>query len=286
MTTKTTSTTVTLSSNSGTGKFAATSGGTATTTVSIPANQSSVTAYYGDTTVGTPTITASSSPLTPASQIETITVAPDQARVHDGAVSGNAYKNASLGPITVTEEASNGTLTTVGVTVNLSSNSRRDLHLQHDATAPPRRPARPRDHPGRPVVGDLLLRRHQSGISDDHGSGHRADLASQTETVNVGPIARSSLSTPGTQTAGTPFSETITAVDAGGNTVTGYNGVNCLTFSGPANSPNGTAPAYPALGGCLHPGRPRLTLHQRRRQRVRSPSTTPRPPPRWRWSTV
>ena len=72
----------------------------------------------------------------------------------------------------------------------------------------------------------------------------------QTETINVGTIASFALSTPGTQTAGTGFTETITAEDAGGNAVTGYSGVNCLTFSGPAKSPNGTSPLYPAQGTC------------------------------------
>ena len=52
---------------------------------------------------------------------------------------------------------------------------------------------------------------------------------------------------PGTQTAGTPFSETITAADQYGNAATGYaNGNHTLTFTGPLNAPNGKAPTYPA----------------------------------------
>ena len=52
---------------------------------------------------------------------------------------------------------------------------------------------------------------------------------------------------PGTQTAGTPFSETITAADQYGNAATGYaNGNHTLTFTGPLNAPNGKAPSYPA----------------------------------------
>jgi hypothetical protein len=46
-------------------------------------------------------------------------------------------------------------------------------------------------------------------------------------------------------TAGQPFTETVTAFDAYGN-VAGYSGGKTLTWSGPAPSPNGTAPAYPA----------------------------------------
>ena len=260
VTTKTTSTTVTLSSNSGTGKFAATSGGTATTTVPIPANQQSVTAYYGDPTVGTPIITASSSPLNPASQTETIVAAPTKLVFTTGAVSGNASKNASLGPITVTEEASNGTPTTVGMTVNLSSNSTGTyiFSTTNGATTPtgatsvtiPGGQSSVTFYYGDTKAGSPVITAAATGLTS----------AMQTETVNVGPVASFTLSTPATQTAGTPFSETITAVDAGGNTVTTFNGVNCLTFSGPANSPNNTAPLYPVQGTCLTTGQSALTF--------------------------
>ncbi len=51
--------------------------------------------------------------------------------------------------------------------------------------------------------------------------------------------------TPSTQTAGTAFNEQLTAIDTWGNTATGYTGAKVVTFSGPANAPNGTAPTYP-----------------------------------------
>ena len=38
----------------------------------------------------------------------------------------------------------------------------------------------------------------------------------------------------------------MTAQDAAGNTVTAFTGSQALTFSGPSNSPNGTAPSYPS----------------------------------------
>ena len=71
--------------------------------------------------------------------------------------------------------------------------------------------------------------------------------ASTTFTVNAGPFAGFTLNTP-TPTAGTAFTETITAGDAYGNGGTGFTGAQCIAFSGPANSPNGNAPAYPAAG--------------------------------------
>ena len=43
--------------------------------------------------------------------------------------------------------------------------------------------------------------------------------------------------TVGTQTAGTPFSITVTAKDASGNTVTSYTGTPTLTYSAGSISP-------------------------------------------------
>lgn len=67
-------------------------------------------------------------------------------------------------------------------------------------------------------------------------------------TVTVAPATASSFTvpTPAGQTSGTAFNETLTALDAYGNTATGYSGSEAITFSGPANSPNNTAPGYPA----------------------------------------
>jgi alpha-tubulin suppressor-like RCC1 family protein len=56
--------------------------------------------------------------------------------------------------------------------------------------------------------------------------------------------------TPAAQTSGTAFSVSLTARDAWGNTATGYTGSQCIAFAGPANSPSGTPPSYPAQGGC------------------------------------
>ena len=92
------------------------------TSVNLPANTSSVTAYYADSKVGTPTITAAASGLASGTQQESITSGPTKL-VLTGPASGGASATASLGPFTVTEETASGTLTTVGETVNLSSNS-------------------------------------------------------------------------------------------------------------------------------------------------------------------
>ena len=68
-------------------------------------------------------------------------------------------------------------------------------------------------------------------------------------TVVAGGASKFTLSTPA-PTAGTPFTETVTALDGYANTATGFTGTQCVVFSGPASSPNNTAPTYPAGTGC------------------------------------
>jgi hypothetical protein len=50
----------------------------------------------------------------------------------------------------------------------------------------------------------------------------------------------------GTKTAGSAFAVTIRATTNGTTTDTGYTGPHAIAFSGPANSPDGVAPTYPA----------------------------------------
>ena len=65
-------------------------------------------------------------------------------------------------------------------------------------------------------------------------------------TVNPASASSFSLATPSAQTAGSAFEQTLTALDAYGNTATGYGGSKTIAFSGPSSSPNSTAPKYPA----------------------------------------
>ena len=67
--------------------------------------------------------------------------------------------------------------------------------------------------------------------------------------VQPAPVHLFTLSTP-SPTAGTPFTETITAIDVYSNPATGFTGTQCVAFTGPASAPNGNAPSYPAQGGC------------------------------------
>ncbi len=255
-TTKATSTTVNLASSSGTGKFASSSGGASITTVTIPANTTSVNAFYGDPTNGTPTITASvtGQPTWTATQTETITSAATKLVFTSAPVTGNAYTDANLGPITVTEEDGGGNPTTVGETVNLSSNSTGTYIFNGTQGATTPTGATSVTIPAGQSSVTFYYGDTKAGTPTITAAATGLTSATQKETINVGPLAAFAPSNPGTQTAGQAFSETITAVDAGGNTVTSYGGAGgttyCFTFSGPANSPNNTAPKYPVQGTC------------------------------------
>ena len=77
------------------------------------------------------------------------------------------------------------------------------------------------------------------------GSRGRPSSAAAPVTVSSGALARFVVSAPGTATAGTSFSVTLTAQDAPGTPSSRYTGSQTISFSGPSNSPDGTAPAYP-----------------------------------------
>ncbi len=92
------------------------------------------------------------------------------------------------------------------------------------------------------------------------GTGYELTASSATDTSLTAPANANSFNiTTGnvslfvvggvgsTATAGTPVTGvTLTAEDADGNTATGYSGSKSITWSGPASSPNGTAPTLPA----------------------------------------
>ncbi len=77
-----------------------------------------------------------------------------------------------------------------------------------------------------------------------------AVLSATSGSFNVVTPALTSfkVSTPATNTptVGTAFNVTITALDQSGYQFPGFSGTQTIAFSGPANSPNGNAPVYPA----------------------------------------
>ncbi len=83
----------------------------------------------------------------------------------------------------------------------------------------------------------------------------KATVATKTGTSGTFTVAAGALtftvSHPSSSTVDVAFNETITATDASGNLVPGWSSAtNCVTLSGPANSPSGMSPSYPAAGSC------------------------------------
>ena len=76
-------------------------------------------------------------------------------------------------------------------------------------------------------------------VKDNVGASVNSSAVSVT--VNPAPLDHFVFSSVGTQTAGTPFSVTVTAKDAYGNTVTTYTGINTLSVSTGTISPTSTS---------------------------------------------
>ncbi len=86
-------------------------------------------------------------------------------------------------------------------------------------------------------------------ITADHATA--TDDSTGTITVTPGTAASFDVTTEhsGTETAGTPFSVTLTARDADNNIATGYTGAHSLAWTWTAtNSPTGVSPTKPADG--------------------------------------
>jgi hypothetical protein len=78
----------------------------------------------------------------------------------------------------------------------------------------------------------------EGALSNGAGLAVTVKAAATTKKLAVSAIAE--------QTAGTAFNVTLTATDEYGNTTTTYAGAKTIAWSGPASSPSGKAPSYPA----------------------------------------
>jgi len=76
--------------------------------------------------------------------------------------------------------------------------------------------------------------------------GTTIEGTSASFTVKAAVAKKLTVPTPSEQEAGAAFNVTLTALDEYSNTATSYTGAKTLTWSGPANAPNATAPEYPA----------------------------------------
>jgi hypothetical protein len=78
------------------------------------------------------------------------------------------------------------------------------------------------------------------------GTNWASATSSASATTSAPPTLNVALAIAGNKTAGTAFNVTLTATTNGITTNTAYAGTKVITFSGPATSPAGTPPTYPA----------------------------------------
>ena len=236
--------TVNLSSSSPTGVFSLTPGGAAVTSVLIPGGvTSTVSFYYGDTLAGTPTITASDQPLAQAQQNETIKPGPAAKFTLStpNPTAGTAFNET----ITAFDSFGNTATSFTGTEcITFSGPTNSPAPISHAPTYPA--------HGSCPTgtsavtfnngVGTPSITLYNAG-STTLAATQGSITGSATFTVASGAFASLGLTNPGTQMAGKAFNVTITGTDEYSNPISG---TVSPTFSGPSNSPNGTAPSYPA----------------------------------------
>ncbi len=242
--TASTQVTLSVSAGSSTGRFASNPGGSASTPLNVNINSGStgVTAYYGDTAAGTPTLKATTGSYGSATQQETMVAPPTKLVFLTGPLSGPASNRATLGPVTVQEQTAGSQATTLPLTVTLASTSNGAIFslTQNGST-----PVTTVTIPAGSSTATFYYGDTKAGSPRITASSGALTAATQNETISAGPLSQLVLSTP-SPTAGTQFNESITAADAYGNTVTSVTGPQAFSFSGPSNSPNNTAPTYPA----------------------------------------
>ncbi len=152
-------------------------------------------------------------------------------------------------PVEVAIEDANG---------NLATNDNTDTVTLAIASA---------DNPGSGTLGctDGLTATVSSGVASftgcaitKAGSDYELTASSVTSTsltapanansfnITAGTFAQFAVGVAATATAGTATSVTLTAEDSDGNTATSYTGSKTINWTGPANSPNTTAPTLPS----------------------------------------
>jgi hypothetical protein len=254
----TTAETVSLSSNSsGTAVFALTQNGSSVGSVGIPGGSSTASFYYGDTKAGSPTVTAHSAGLTDATQQETITGATlDHLTVtNPGAQTAGIAFNQTITAVDQFGNPAGGwTSASACVTFSGPSNSPSGQTPAYPATAGcgTGNSSLSFNSSGQATAPITLYDSQTTSLTVTSVTGPAGKVATTAPfTVSAGTLNVFTVPTPSSQTAGSGFNETVTAIDAWGNVPSAWTSVTaCVTFSGPSNSPSGQAPAYPGGGGC------------------------------------
>ena len=224
----TTGVNVGLATTSTTGTFWSNSGGTTKiTSITIPSGSSSASFYYSDTASGAPTLTASSGSLTPATAIitisgnklvfttgETQTLAPGQISTdiqisQETPTGGADYNILGTHNDPLSSSSPTGKFVDSSAHKYIQSLSWNKLPFRH-----------------------LLLPRFNSRNTHTHrirrgftSGNHDRSIFTRSNFSGL-KVTASGGGNIGTQTANTPFTITVTAIDLNGNTYTGYAGTN------------------------------------------------------------
>ena len=197
--------TVNLSSNSTTGRFYSNSAATTQiTSVTISAGLSTTSFYYKDTAVGTPAITVTGSGVTSATT--NFDISAHSQTVDHIAISPQGISIFSGGSLSYTTLA----FDQFGNSWDVTGNAQYSVD-------------------GATITGNIV----SVDAVGNHivASSYGGKTASTTLTVKAGPLDHFAITTPTSYTSGLPFTITVTAQDAQGNTVTSFNGTVSLSTS-------------------------------------------------------
>jgi hypothetical protein len=191
-----------------------------------------------NTTTGNPLTSATSSPAfnitaAPASQLVFSPVAPGPG------TAGSAIPNVAV----KVEDSSGNVVTTVSgsVTVAIQSGSAQSSFTSGTTTVTVSN--------GVATFSNLIVNTagtYTLTAAPLHISGTISSATSSSFVVGSGSAQSFAVANPGSQTAGNPFTDTITAIDGYGNIATSYTGAQTIAFSGPSNAPSTVTPTYPA----------------------------------------
>jgi hypothetical protein len=189
---------------------------------------------------------------------QTTTITPSISGL-TGVASSNLTVSAAAASATTVETAANGSGTVVGAQNITAGNSITVYAITRDSSgnfvANPSATWSLQNITGGVVSGDLV-----AGGASAVFTGHKLGSAtiqavasgftgdSGTQTVLLGPIASYSVTAATPQTRGTAFNVTVTAVDAGGNTVTTDNSTQVTMTSSTGNVQFSGNPATPSGG--------------------------------------
>ncbi|HEY5012579.1 MAG TPA: hypothetical protein VIK61_07730 [Acidimicrobiia bacterium] len=171
---------------------------------------------------------------------------------------------ATLDHFTVTAPSSTTAGTAFSVTVSARDASNTTLAAYtgtvHFSTTDVNAPALPSNYTF--VAGDNGTHVFSSAVTLKTAGSQALSVNDTAQTAKTGTsgsitVAGTALdhftvTAPASATAGAAFSSAaVAAQDVYGNPAAGWtSATQCVTFSGPANAPNGTAPNYPAVGSC------------------------------------